>query len=165
VIDEALLALDGSWWAHRLAGSASTVIAILLLALAVVGFTMVEVAIYSFTSEWHASSTFRTLGSIAAIFLLAVPAIIFFSLLRPVVALAASIGTRMELGLGFDERRSNLLWKASATRHASWLAGYEWKRYGVWTLLANSTGLFFHSRVYSCRATIVEMARWIARHS
>jgi hypothetical protein len=162
LLDEAFVALTGSWLTHRTTGwvcrvaiSAAIVISVAIAGAAGYGALLLgrPAVVYG---TWYLRALARTGGKLflVASCLLAVVQANFL-----VKVFLAILGCSSP-GLGFARPGDNLLLNVRAERNPA-LSTVTSIRYRTWQLLRQARGRLVHSRIYSYPAAVRDIAEWM----
>jgi hypothetical protein len=164
--DEALGFLTGVWILHRLTSwFVRTVITVL-----VAGSTaLTAYAIYKWTTwmtehgenNWLSAFLWETGNEVVLLLGFLVIAWTVWGVMKILDKLAGY----SSIGLGMTNPDYNLLWRVNAQRHPGLGDNVEHKRYSFMEVIKDSTGLWFHSRLYSHPPAIKEIAEWMHRQN
>ena len=161
-IDEALGVLSGVWMMHR---TTSFFVRSLIMAVLVGITALTAQVIYEWTTYITASkrndwltAVFWDTGTEWALVLgfLAIAWAVW-----GVVKILGKLVGYSSVGLGMANPDFNLLWRVNAQRDPRLGKNVEQKRFGLKEIMKGSTGLLFHSRLYTHPKAINEVALWM----
>lgn len=158
VVDEAMAILTGAWWAHRASVLGARVVGAASLSVA---FGLVAVVVYAIVLLVSADLGGFSASLAAACALLL--AIVCLGLVASMAQIASRVATSLGrlTGLWLADPEGGLLTRVTASRRPGEEIAHEYRRYGICDLLRGSSGLLFHSRLYSHPQAIRDIAAWV----
>lgn len=160
-LDEALVALTGAWWVHRLGGLVAKGAVMMVIAGGAITVLAVLLAVWAIERHQGDHILYPLLDSFFGLLLLSAGWISIATSVAAVrwVGLASSA---TGAGLGLENFKGSLFWRVRALRSPPFPAKVEERRYLVRDLL-RSRSVLFHSRVYSFLPAISDMGQWMAQ--
>lgn len=162
VLDEALGVLSGVWFIHNwLSWLARIIIAVIIIVLVIV-ISYLLLMWGDWISTYEQNSWMTALLWETGFVIILISVFAFMGGITWIIAkLMNMISGSSNVGLGLSSPDYNLLLRVNAQRWPDLSQNYQSKRFNLKEILKDSSGLLFHSRLYSHPGAIKYVADWM----